>query len=430
MDRYTYDLTHLGIIAGEVGRLNTVSCIPVCAGDSMEINMPMVIRMSPLRQPLTIDAKFEVFGFYIPYRHIYGDDWISFIEAGVDETTTFTGVNMGTDEYHYHGCGSKLTGNVPAWIVKGYNRIWNRWFRIPGSDYAELSETYLPTTVNTRERFYGLSVANLPSYLTALYNNEITTADYQITLSGSTLDLLDIDRLKARYKTEIDREYFARRYDEIVRKAFGTKMPPVDADERPELLFKQGKWMAGKNVDGSADGNLGQVVGKSEQMINVRMPRKHFAEHGTLWIMATVRYPVIVSDHSHRLVNTVDPSYKEISGDPEVVSREAPEELDNSYFNNSITVGTNNWGQFPYGQHYRTHPNHVHRKMENLEGYPFLLNDDVDTGTHADKAYVRSQNYDKVFATRAMAHWQVFSKINLQAHRIVPGPLQSIYAGV
>lgn len=33
-----------------------------------------------------------MFVFFVPYRHIYGDDWILFIEDGVDEIVTFGGV--------------------------------------------------------------------------------------------------------------------------------------------------------------------------------------------------------------------------------------------------------------------------------------------------------------------------------------------------
>ena len=73
MDRYTYDLTHFSCIAGLIGRLNTIACVPIVAGDSFDLNMVSVARLAPMRQPLTIDPRYDIFGFYVKHRQVYGD---------------------------------------------------------------------------------------------------------------------------------------------------------------------------------------------------------------------------------------------------------------------------------------------------------------------------------------------------------------------
>ena len=111
MKTWNYDLGHYSFQAGAIGGLMTCSMIPIVAGDRMEIDWTGIWRLSPLRRQLTVDAKVDLFAFYIPYRHIYGDDWINFIKEGLDEAVTFTGVSLPTGENPVYGF--PLTGSAP-----------------------------------------------------------------------------------------------------------------------------------------------------------------------------------------------------------------------------------------------------------------------------------------------------------------------------
>src|SRR5262249_61903032 len=44
-----HDLSHLGFLAGQIGRLITISTTPVIAGDSFEMDAVGALRLSPLR---------------------------------------------------------------------------------------------------------------------------------------------------------------------------------------------------------------------------------------------------------------------------------------------------------------------------------------------------------------------------------------------
>src|SRR5437868_1380758 len=52
-ERMPHDLSHLGFLAGQIGRLITISTTPVIAGDSFEMDAVGALRLSPLRQPVT-----------------------------------------------------------------------------------------------------------------------------------------------------------------------------------------------------------------------------------------------------------------------------------------------------------------------------------------------------------------------------------------
>src|SRR5262245_38151746 len=79
-----HDLSHLGFLAGQIGRLITISTTPVSAGDSFEMVAVGALRLSPLRRGLAIDSTVDIFTFYVPHRHVYGEQWIKFMKDGVN----------------------------------------------------------------------------------------------------------------------------------------------------------------------------------------------------------------------------------------------------------------------------------------------------------------------------------------------------------
>src|SRR5689334_23773333 len=73
-ERMPHDLSHLGFLAGQIGRLITISTTPVIASDSFEMDAVGALRLSPLRRGLAIDSTVDIFTFYVPHRHVYGED--------------------------------------------------------------------------------------------------------------------------------------------------------------------------------------------------------------------------------------------------------------------------------------------------------------------------------------------------------------------
>src|SRR5438067_11393448 len=83
-ERMPHDLSHLGFLAGQIGRLITISTTPVIAGDSFEMDAVGALRLSPLRRCLAIVSTVDIFTFYVPYRQVYGVQWINFLKYGVN----------------------------------------------------------------------------------------------------------------------------------------------------------------------------------------------------------------------------------------------------------------------------------------------------------------------------------------------------------
>src|SRR5438105_13352759 len=81
-ERMPHDLSHLGFLAGQIGRLITISTTPVIAADSFEMHAVVALRLSPLRRGLAIASTLAIFTFYVPHRHDYVQQWLRLPQAG------------------------------------------------------------------------------------------------------------------------------------------------------------------------------------------------------------------------------------------------------------------------------------------------------------------------------------------------------------
>src|SRR5260370_32882102 len=94
-ERMPHDPSHRCLLAGQIGRLITISTTPVIAGDSFEMDAVGALRLSPLRRGLAIDSTVDIFTFYVPHRHVYGEQLIMFMKAGVNATPLRTVKTLG-----------------------------------------------------------------------------------------------------------------------------------------------------------------------------------------------------------------------------------------------------------------------------------------------------------------------------------------------
>src|SRR3989442_12988104 len=85
-ERIPHDLSHLGFLAGHIGRLITISTTPVIAGDSFEMDAVGALRLSPFRRGLALDSTVDIFTFYAPHHHVYREQCVKFMKNGVIAT--------------------------------------------------------------------------------------------------------------------------------------------------------------------------------------------------------------------------------------------------------------------------------------------------------------------------------------------------------
>src|SRR5579859_6267692 len=85
-ERMPHDLSHLGFLAGQIGRLITISTTPVIAGDSFEMEGGGGLGLSPLGRGRAIEFSGDIFTFYVPLRHVHREQCLQFIKDFVNAT--------------------------------------------------------------------------------------------------------------------------------------------------------------------------------------------------------------------------------------------------------------------------------------------------------------------------------------------------------
>src|SRR5699024_5554348 len=131
-ERMPHDLSHLGFLAGQIGRLITISTTPVIAGDSFEMDAVGALRLSPLRRGLAIDSTVDIFTFYVPHRHVNGEQWIKFMKDGVQTTSHYT-VNTADniDDAAFLGTIITDTNKISKHLSQCYLYIYNNYIKAP-----------------------------------------------------------------------------------------------------------------------------------------------------------------------------------------------------------------------------------------------------------------------------------------------------------
>ena len=126
--------------AFDSGYLIPVFADEVLPGDTFNLRMTHFTRLSTPIVPVMDNLYLDTFFFYVPLRLLWTNfkkfmgeqanpaDSISYVVPVV--TTPVAGYSVGT-LYDYLGVPTGIAGlaNINAWWTRGYNLIWNEWFR-------------------------------------------------------------------------------------------------------------------------------------------------------------------------------------------------------------------------------------------------------------------------------------------------------------
>src|SRR5690606_15275690 len=123
----------------------------------------------------------DIFTFYVPHRHVYGEQWIKFMKDGVNATPLPTVNTTGyIDHAAFLGTINPDTNKIPKHLFQGYLNIYNNYF------------------------------------------------NRQMTTSTTSIDIMGLQAAYANLHTDQERDYFMQRYHDVIS-SFGGKTS-YDAD--------------------------------------------------------------------------------------------------------------------------------------------------------------------------------------------------------
>lgn len=457
MSRNLIDLTHLAHISGQIGRLQTISVIPVIPGDSVSINIDGIFRLAPTRKEIVAECQIDICAFFVPHRHVWPAEWKFVVTEGLQTSTALTAgpaVASGKRDCFYLGikeCGA----TVNRALVAGYNGIYQRYFAVPTTDTNGLltytnggystfyADGVNQDSVNTRK--YGMRAARLPHILNGMvmvnttnagtFTRDYTNADWGVQIPQDTpsagialLDIRDLKQIQSRYSSIQEQNYFAQFYDDVLKSKWNTSGVNADADPRPTYLGRDTHFVSGTDVNGTDDATLGTYVGKTLDRIRFNIPRRFMPEHGNIWIMMLARFPLVHTKEQHPLLSTALVDQKLLLADPKVWAAEPVAPFDPSAWLAGGSLITPNVDQLqqPYGQEYRYQPNRIHPSFETIPGYPFTQ---WDANNPYPWYYYQDGEYNDTFQTSQIGHWQTHAKVSVQKYSSIVDPKTSIFAG-
>ena len=136
MKRSLFNLSHYHLLSGVMGNLIPVGLVEVLPGDTFQMNSRVLLRASPLLAPVMHPVRVQLSHWFVPNRLVW-DEWEDFITGGPDGTSTPV---FPWKRWANGGLPGTLPGyqGVPVTAApidvnvlpnRGYNLIWNEWFR-------------------------------------------------------------------------------------------------------------------------------------------------------------------------------------------------------------------------------------------------------------------------------------------------------------
>lgn len=416
-ERIPHDLSHLVFEAGKIGRLKVVSWTPVVAGDSFELDMIGAIRLSPLRRGLAVDSRVDLFTFYVPHRHVYGEEWIKFMKDGVNaKPLAPVTCSRGWDSAQYLATIPSSTLKVPKFLHQGYLNIYNNYFKAPWMDDLTYAN---PSNMEGEDVRFGVRACNLKTIWTSPLPPD-TEMSHSMKTETNSIDIMGLQAAYAQLHTEQERDYFMTRYRDIVNEFGGSTS--YDADNRPLLVMHSEFWASGYDVDGTDQSSLGQFSGRVQQTFKHSVPRFFCPEHGTMFTLALVRFPPTHEMEMHYLVGKEDLTYTDLACDPALMANLPPREVNMKQFFHSGDANAK--FKIAEGQWYRMQPDRVALPYNYLDGFPFYSA--IPSNDIKQRVLVNTDNYDEVFQSMQLAHWNMQTKFNCTIYRNMPTTRDSI----
>lgn len=336
-----HNLSHYKLYTAEMGWLIPAGCIEVMAGDEFRHQTSVMVRMSPLAAPVMHPISVRIHHFYCPTRILWPSGqqgWEDFITGGPDGTDTSLVPQIKTtglkgDALDYLGCPLKADVDVSSLPLRGYNMIWNEWYRDQDlqaamtdfnltdiraiaweKDYFSTArpwaqkgaEVTLPLGTQAPVQFEGSNdfgaggathvAGTAPSSTwSGTAPNVRSTGIFADLTAATAAKINDLRRAAALQRFAENRARLGSRFPEYLR-FLGA--PPVDGRlQRPELLGSSSSQMAISEVLQTANEagattprfGVGDLYGHGVAAARGNRYVRSFPEHGYVYTMVSVR---------------------------------------------------------------------------------------------------------------------------------------------
>lgn len=412
-------------------------------GERWKPSVSGFIEFAPLRERHMEPVHVSLVVTWTPLR------WLvaavpDMVKEGVDTSRTFT--KQGYVAGPAMGIGH--SANYHQFWRDNYYRVYNEHFKWPeDSDLtpgAQLHSEAAFTASNGLDVFeyrdfsinalYGHGAVPLAHRATRLWKDpgEADASFDFPTEAGSggreKFDIRALERLRAKLRTEQRKHWSAvERYREILKDIYGVD-GNREVDKVPVVLDDHSGWMQGSNLQATDGRSLGMSTGLMAFGVDYRFPFSFQApEHGIFAYFICMRMKTLFAGEKNWLSDSLLTT-PEILGMPEYYV-DRPVKAVKGYAISNAANATNIVGYEPDGQEWRTGWNKLDVDYVRRNTFPFRPNPIPLTTVRRD-ASGYSDNFDRIFRSASLGNATCKLEFKQITHSHIPGPGQSIYAGI
>ena len=344
---------------GKIGRWNCLRQQILMPGEKMNVDISGSVRLETLRERDVMRIQAELVAFGTPLRWLM-DDYVDYIKEGPDTLKTipqtanfsaYDSVGLGANEVNTDSC--------PTFWIDNVKSVHNNWFKWPEdadiSVWPENGSVAVP--------------------LSAFWNRARNTAtpddsdDYEIDVSGATMDVRDLAEKQARFRSGMKRDIFAMddRWLEIMEETY-----KVDAsrevDKVPFMIDRIGIGVDPREMPATDGASLGQWQSMFDFGVSHRLSLPRAVEHMVISYFLCIRFAPII-EMRHPLA-TPSPDWHEFAADPEFMSVAQPREVTLGEF--TIGASATSIGFLPAGWQWRCGHDVIGKAVDARESFPYM----------------------------------------------------------
>lgn len=284
MQRYNSNLKGGSYTAGSTYTLMPIVRQQVVPGQTVNLACQLSLKTAAFTQNISTPALMSMWFFYVPHR-ISWDGWTDFISK--QDGATGLPVAAPSSLWFEHLATGSTISNVSALYRRAYKHVYNEYFGSESVGSAKFAwfDDVNDDTVNTPYRTVS------PEQFTSKIQLEGTVVDPEFTVTASTIPLNDFYRQMMNARSTQRSQMTGDKYvDTLARMG-------VDATwmiaERPEFLGTKSMLVAPSLTSNTSNTNTGEEVARFETRLSCEIKNKHFAEHGYIVGVASVR-PILI----------------------------------------------------------------------------------------------------------------------------------------
>jgi len=294
MQRYSLNLKGGTYTQGDTYKALPIMRQQVVPGQTLNIDADISLKSAAYSTNLSTPCMMSVWYFYVPHRLVW-DGWTQFISKEVG-APAFPTSNTNAP-YYFTGAAGTGFGHSSLFL-RACKLVYNEYF---GTESLGGTQWFSDITDDTNVDVYD--TRNPEQFAGKLKIDDSSIVDPEFSVTASSIPLNEFYRSMMNARSTQRSQMTGNKYvDTLARMG-------VDASwmisERPEFLGTKSKLVGPQLTANTSDTDTGYEIARYSCNLNVSIRNKHFAEHGYIVGMASVR-PIVMTNE--RIANDSRPS--------------------------------------------------------------------------------------------------------------------------